>query len=97
MFTHENAAAGGRARAANLTPERRREIARNAVNARWKGTARPKRIAKAVEVVSAAVSELDLDDMPWKYLAPRLLSTFATAVDTNPNTLLSLPSEPSGE
>jgi hypothetical protein len=34
------ASKGGRARAAKLTPERRREIARQAVIARWKKTKR---------------------------------------------------------
>jgi hypothetical protein len=37
----EMASAGGRARAAKLTPERRKQIAREAANARWKKSKRP--------------------------------------------------------
>ncbi len=63
------ASKGGRARAASLTPERRSEIARNAVNARWgKPAPRPPRREYAV-VTPEVKAWMDADPRVAEMLA----------------------------
>lgn len=54
------ASQGGRARAASLTPERRREIARAAVEARWVREGKPP-IARATHAGVLRIGDLELD------------------------------------
>lgn len=68
----DHSSKGGKARANTLTPEERREIARDAARARWEKAGKLKEPEAVADSVSAPPSESDPDEVPFSMFSGQL-------------------------